>query len=163
MAGTTREKFFDAINESYDALLTAIEATEARGHALSSVAIDEARTGEKEVVALAQKWVDAPSNVFENLQAMLEAQTRAQRRVLQLASDALSGAGEYGTDVQDALRRVIKANAKAGEATVEAAQKMYARGRGGEGTESDGHKNPSATKVPVAEGTGTDTGGTADS
>ena len=29
---TAREKFFEAINESYDALLSAVEATEARGH-----------------------------------------------------------------------------------------------------------------------------------
>lgn len=163
MAGTTRDKFFDAINESYDALFAAIEATEARGHALSKAVIDEAKTGEMEIVALARQWVDAPANVFDNLQAMLDAQARAQRRVLELASDALSGAGEYGSDIQDALRRAIKANAKAGEATVEVARKAYTRVRGGEGIESDGRRKPTATRVPIAEGTSTNSGGTADS
>ncbi len=167
MAGTTRDKFFDALNESYDALLTAVEAAEARGHKFSNAIIDEARQGETEVVALARTWSDAPGNVFENLKAMVEVQGRAQRRGLELARDALGGAGEFGNDVQEALRRVIKANARAGEATAEVAQdvvhKAYTRVRGGEEPEPGGPKHSKATKVPVAAGSGANSGEAADS
>ena len=156
MADTNRDKFFDALNESYDALLTAVEAAEARGHKLSNAVIDEAREGEKEVVALARKWADAPTNVFENLEAMVEAQGRAQQRGLEFARDALGGAGEFGADVQEALRRVIKANAKAGEATAEVAQeaarKAYTRVRRGEESELGGPTHSKVTKAPVAVG-----------
>ena len=168
MVGTTQDKFFEAVNESYDALLTAVQAAEARGHKFSSAVIDEARKGEKEVVTLARKWADAPTDVFENLEAMLEAQGRAQQRGLELARDAWGDAGEFGADVQDALRRVIKANAKAGEATVEVAQEVaqraYTRVRGREDPdiESDGAKPAKATKVAVAAGTDTNSGEIAD-
>lgn len=167
MAGTTRDKFFDALNESYDALLTAVEAAEARGHKLSNAVIDEARKGEKEVVALARKWADAPANVFENLEAMVETQARAQQRGLELARDALGGAGEFGNDVREALRRVIEANAKAGEATAEAAQevvhKAYTRVRRGEDTAPSEPKHSKTTKAPVAAGSRTNSGEAADS
>lgn len=171
MAGATRDKFFDAVNESYDALVTAIEAAEARRHKVSNAVIDEARRGEKEMVTLARKWVDAPTSVFDNLEAMLEVQGRAQQRRLDLARDALGGAGEFGTDLREVLGRVIKANAKAGEATAEAAQevarKAYTRIRPGDETEieveSDGRKHTKATKVPVAAGTGANSGEAADS
>ncbi len=171
MAGTTRDKFFDAVNDSYDALLFAIEAAEARGYRASNAVIDEARRGEKEAIALARKWTDAPTSVFENLQAMLEAQGRAQQRRLELARDALEGAGEFGTDVRDALRLVVKANAKAGEATAEAAQEVarraYSRIRREDDADaeeaSSGRKHAKATKVPVAAGTGANSGEAADS
>ena len=169
MAGTTRDKFFDAVNESYDALLTAVEAAEARGHKLSNAVIDEARRGEKEMLTLAQKWVGDPTSVFDNLEAMMEVQARAQQRRLEFARDVLGGAGEFGTDVRDALRRVVRANAKAGEATAEAAQevahKAYTRVRGGKEAEieSGGPKHTKATKVPVAAGASTNSGEAADS
>jgi hypothetical protein len=121
-ATRTRDRFLDAVDETYGALLTALEATEQRGHKVSARALEEARKGEKEIVALARRWADSPTNVYENLTAMIDVQFRAQQRVLELAHDALSGAAEYRTEVQEALRQVIKANRKAGDATAEAAR-----------------------------------------
>ncbi len=169
MSGRTRDKFVDAVNESYDALLIAIEAAEARGHKVSNAVIEEARQGEKDFVALDQKWTDAPTNVFENLEAMLDVQGRAQQRRLEFARDALGGAGEFRADVRDALSRVVKANANAREATAEAAQglaqKAYSRIRPGDDAEveSGGRRRAKATKLPVAAGSSTNSGEAADS
>jgi|SRR3990172_7023567 len=127
MVDTIRDKFFDAINETYDALLSAIDASETRGHRVSRTVLEEARKGEKELMGLARKWVDEPTGYFENLEAAVDAQARAQQRALELARDLLGGAGEYRREVQDALRRLIKANATATEATVEALRVTYTR------------------------------------
>jgi hypothetical protein len=157
MADTTRDKFFDAVNEAYDGWFSAIEAGQARGRNVSRTLLDEARKGERELVALARKWVDAPTNFFENFEAVLDAQARAQRRALDLARDSLSDAGEYGREVQEALRRVIKANGAAGEATVEAVRNAYSsamdRLRGTEeGAEPSRRRPARPTRVPVVAG-----------
>ncbi len=123
----TRDKFFDAINETYDALLTGIEATEERGHRVSRIVLTEARKGEKELSTLARTWADSPSSVYENLEAMIDAQGRAQRRALELARDSVKGAGEYGEEVQEALRRMIRANRAATDAVVEVARTASSR------------------------------------
>lgn len=115
-----RDKFLEAIDASYDALITAIEATEARGDRVSKTLLAEARKGEKELSALARGWADAPTSVYENLEAMIDAQARAQRRALELTRESLKGAGAYRSAVQDALRQMIKANRAAGEAIIEA-------------------------------------------
>jgi hypothetical protein len=126
-ATRTRDKFFDAINETYDALLTGIEAAEERGHRVSTTLLTEARKGEKELSTLARAWADSPSSVYENLEAMIDAQTRAQRRGLELARDSLKGAGEYRGEVQEALRRMIRANRTAAEAMLEVARSTGSR------------------------------------
>jgi hypothetical protein len=146
-----RDRFLDAVDETYSALLTALEATEKRGHKVSAKTLEEARKGEKELVILARQWADSPTSVYENLTAMIDAQFRAQQRVLELAREALSGAGEYRTEVQEALRQVIKANRKASDATVEAARETVSHAvervrRPGEAEE------PKTTKIPVGTG-----------
>lgn len=154
MAGTTRDKFFDAVNEAYDAMFSVVEASEARGHNVARTALDEAQKGERELVTLARKWVDAPTSFFDNFEAALDVQARAQRRALELARDSLTGAGEYGREVQGALRRVIKANGTATEAAVEAVRDAYSRAvdriRPTEEETGTSRRRPSrATRVPV--------------
>jgi hypothetical protein len=123
----TRDKFFDAINEVYDALLAGIEATEERGHRVSKTLLAEARKGETELSKLARTWAESPSSVYENLEAMIEAQGRAQQRVLELTRDAFKGAGAYRGELQEALRRMIRANRSATDAMVEVARTATSR------------------------------------
>src|SRR3990170_4776625 len=127
MARTPRDKFFSAINESYDALSSAIEAGNARGYRASRTVLKEARRGERELVALARKWVDAPTNFFDFFETVLDVQARGQARSLELARDWLGGAGESRREVQEALRRLIQANRAAGEASIEALRDAYSR------------------------------------
>jgi len=122
-----RDKFLEAIDASYGALITAIEATEARGDRVSKTLLAEARKGEKEFSALVRGWVDAPANVYDNVEAMIDAQARAQRHALALARESLEGAGAYRSAVQGALRKMIKANRAAGEVILEALKEATSR------------------------------------
>jgi hypothetical protein len=150
-----RDKFLEAMDASYGALMTALEAAEARGHRVSKTMLAEARKGEKELLALTRGWVDAPTSVYENVEAMIEMQARAQRRALELARESLHGAGEYRSEVQDALRQVIKANRTAGEAVIEALREATSRAaRRAERLPRPRRLRPQAVRparVPVAE------------
>ncbi len=95
MVDTARQKFFDAINENYSTLLSAAEKAQQSGHKVSQTVIDELRKGEQELSDLTQRWIDSPTSFFDNFAAMLDAQTRAQQRALELARDSFHGAEEY--------------------------------------------------------------------
>jgi hypothetical protein len=123
----TRDRFFDAINETYGALLTGIEATEERGHRVSRTLLSEARKGETELSTLARTWVDSPRSVVENLGAMIDAHARAQRRALELARDSLKGAEASREEVREALRRMIRANRASADAVVDVARSATSR------------------------------------
>lgn len=127
MARTRRDKFFGAINDSYDALLSLVESGNNRGYRVSRVALKEARKGEREAVALARKFVEAPTQVFDLFEAIVDVQARAERRALELARDTLQGAGQFRREAQDAARQAIQANRAAGEVAVDALRDAYGR------------------------------------
>src|SRR3990170_1817857 len=94
---TARDKFFDAINESYDALVSAVEAAEARGHNVSQVVLQEARKGEREVQealervikanrAATDATVDALRNAFSRLRGAEEQAEPGRRRPTRLTN-----------------------------------------------------------------------------
>ncbi len=120
MATKARKRIFDAINDSYGAALSTLDATEMRGHHATQALLREARKGEKELAALAEQWLDSPTNFFHNISALLGLQGRAEQRVLELGRDAFVGTRQYWQDVQQAMEHAIKANRAATDATVEA-------------------------------------------
>jgi hypothetical protein len=63
----------------------------------------------------------------ENLEAMIDAQARAQKRTLVLARETIDGAGAYRTEVRAALRQMIKANRAAGDVTLGALREVTVR------------------------------------
>jgi hypothetical protein len=123
----SRDKFLEELDSGYGALMSVIEATEARGDRVSRKLLAEARKAEKELLALTKGWVDAPGNLFENLEAMIDAQARAQKRTLALARETLDGAGAYRSEVRAALRQMIKANRAAGDVTLGALREVTVR------------------------------------
>jgi hypothetical protein len=133
-----------------------MEATEARGHKVSRTAFEEARKGEREVSALARKWVDEPTSFFENISGVFDVQARAQMRALELARDALQATGEYRSEVGEALRKFTRANSAVSRATAEAAREAYGRLAGRELVEEEHGAGPNGsagrTRTKVAAG-----------
>jgi len=123
------EKFFDALNESYDALLGAIEAGSERGYRVSKEFIQEARKAQREAVELGKKLVEAPTDLAGFYGALVEATSKAQSRTLELAREWLGDLGESGKEARDAIQQVMKANQAAARAAVEAARSGLSRAR----------------------------------
>jgi hypothetical protein len=123
------EKFFDALNESYDALLGAIEGGSERGYRVSKEFIEEARKAQRDAVELGKKLVGAPTDVAGFYGALVEASSKAQSRTVELAREWLGELGESGKEARDAIQKVMKANEAAARAAVDAARSGFARAR----------------------------------
>jgi hypothetical protein len=123
------EKFFNALNESYDALLGAIEAGSERGYRVSKDFVEEARKAQREAVDLGKKLVEAPTDVAGFYGAVVEASSKAQSRTLELAREWLGELGDSGKDARDAIQKLMKANQAAARAAVDAARSGFARAR----------------------------------
>jgi hypothetical protein len=121
------EKFFDALNDSYDALLGAIEAGRERGYRVSKDFVEEARKAQREAVDLGKKLVEAPTDVAGFYGAVVEATSKAQSRTLELAREWLGDLGDSGKEARDAIQKVMKANQAAARAAVDAARSGLAR------------------------------------
>lgn len=123
------EKFFDALNDSYDALLGAIDAGRERGYRVSKDFLEDARKAQRETVDLGKKLVEAPSDVAGFYGSLVEATSKAQSRTLELAREWLGELGESGKEARDAIQKVMKANQEAARAAVDAARSGLARAR----------------------------------
>jgi hypothetical protein len=138
------DRFFGALNEAYDTMLHAIDRGNQRGYRVSKTILRQARRGERELVALARKWVEEPTDLLGFYEDLLDAQLRAQTRALELAREWLADAGDTREEVQEALRRLIEANRQAGEAAVEAARSAFGRGIDW----AQGREPPAAEEAP---------------
>ncbi len=123
----SQEKFFDALNESYEAIIEAIKAGNERGYRFSKTLIDEAQKGQQEVLELAKKWGDAPTDVAGFYGSLVEAISKAQSHSLELAKEWLGEVSESRTETRDTIQRMVSANQAAGQAAVEAARGLFTR------------------------------------
>lgn len=123
------EKFFDALNDSYDALLEAIKAGTERGYRVSKDFIEQAQKAQREAVELGKKVVEAPTDLAGFYGTLVEATSKAQSRALELAREWLGELGDSGKEARDAIQQVLKANQAAARAAVEAARSGFTRAR----------------------------------
>lgn len=124
---STSDKIFDALNESYRAMLDAIKAGNERGYRVSQTLIEEAERGQREVLELGRRFAQDPADLAGFSTALMEATTKAQNRALELTRqwfDELSGAS---TEAREAMQRMVRANQEAGQAAVEVARGLFSR------------------------------------
>ena len=146
----SQEKFFDALNDSYDAIIGAIKTGNERGYRFSKTLIEEAEKGQREVLELAKKWAGAPTDAPGFLGSVVEAMAKAQSRGLVLARDWVAEASESRTEARDAIQRIVSANQAAAQAAVEAARSVV--------TSATEAARPAARRARREAGGGSDTG-----
>lgn len=122
MANPAVDKYFEALNESYDAIIEAIKAGNERGYRMSSTLLAEAQRGQRESVELGKKFAEDPTDVGGFYRAAMESTTKAQGRALELARQMFDELSESRSDTREAIEKVVKAQRAAGEAAVEAAR-----------------------------------------
>ncbi|MEX2226338.1 MAG: hypothetical protein WEB52_07815 [Dehalococcoidia bacterium] len=121
-SNTAVDKYFEALTESYDAIIEAIKAGNERGFRISNNLLTEAQRGQREAVDLGRKFADDPTDVSGFYRAVMESTTKAQGRALELARQMFDELSESRGDTRDAIEKVVKAQRAAGEAAVEAAR-----------------------------------------
>jgi DNA anti-recombination protein RmuC len=120
MTTSALDKYFEALSESYDAIIEAVKAGNERGYRVSNNLIAEAQKGQKDAIELGKKFAEDPTDVGAFYRSMMEATTNAQGRALELARQMFDELSESRTESREVIEKVIKAQRVAGEAAVEA-------------------------------------------
>ena len=123
----TVDKFFAAVNDSYDALLDALRSANDRGYRISRKLIDETERGQREGLDLTRRLAAAPRDVAGFYASSVRSVTDAQGRVLDLTRPLLDAVGDGQREGRDTIRRVIEANRDAGKAAIEATRDTVGR------------------------------------
>jgi hypothetical protein len=118
---------FDALNDGFDAVLDAVQATNERSYRVSRSLVDQARDAQRDALDFARLWVEAPFDPYAFASAIIDVTANAQVR-------ALRGVGEWVEELSLAqeeahhiIRRVAIANRSAGEVVVEGARGALAQ------------------------------------
>jgi DNA anti-recombination protein RmuC len=119
---TAVDKYFDALTESYDAIIEAIKMGNERGYRISNNLLAEAQKGQREAVELGKKLADDPTDVAGAYRAMMESATKAQGRTLEFARQVFDELSQSRDETRQVWEKVFAAQRSAGEAAVEAAR-----------------------------------------
>lgn len=121
------DKFFEAINDSYDALLDAVKTANDRGYRVSRRLIDEVERGQRDAVDLTQRLASAPRDVAGFYTAAVRNVTDVQSRTLDLTRQFLDEVADSGREARDTVRKVVEANRDAGQAAISATRDAVQR------------------------------------
>jgi DNA anti-recombination protein RmuC len=121
---TAADKYFEALTESYDAIIEAIKAGNERGFRVSNNLLAEAQRGQREAVDLGKTFASDPTDVGGFYRAMMESSTKAQGRALELARQMFDELSESRSESREVIEKVVKAQRAAGEAAVEATRDL---------------------------------------
>jgi hypothetical protein len=121
---TAADKYFEALTESYDAIIDAIKASNERGFRVSNNLLAEAQRGQREAIELGRTFAADPTDVGGFYRAMMESTTKAQGRALELARQMFGELSESRTESREVIEKVVKAQRAAGEAAIEATRDL---------------------------------------
>ena len=121
------DKFFEAVNDSYDALLDAVKSANDRGYRVSRRLIDEVERGQRDAVDLTQRLASAPRDVTGFYTASVRNLTEVQGRTLDLTRQFLDELADGGREARDTVRKVVEANRDAGQAAISATREAVQR------------------------------------
>lgn len=116
------DKYFDALTESYDAIIDAIKLGNERGFRLSNNLLAEAQKGQREAVELGKKFADDPTDLAGYYRTMMESATKSQGRTLEFARQVFDELSTSRDETRQVFEKVFTAQRAAGEAAVEAAR-----------------------------------------
>lgn len=123
----TIDRFFNAVNDSYDALLDAVRSANDRGYRVSRRLIDEAERGQHEAIELTRRLTTSPRDVAGFYSSALRSVTETQGRVLDLTRQLVDEVSDSQREGRETFRRVVESNRQAGQAAVEATRDAVSR------------------------------------
>jgi hypothetical protein len=116
------QKYFDALLESYDILVDAVEKANERGLKVSRQFATDVIQGQRDAIQFGRKLASEPTDVGQFYTALLESTTEAQGRALNFAQAAYQEALAAGTDARETVEKLVSANQETAKAAIEAAQ-----------------------------------------
>jgi hypothetical protein len=121
------EKYYEALNETSDAVIDAIRAANDRGHRFTTALIEQAQESQREAVDFARKWAESPFDFIGLMSAITENTTKAQGRTLDATRQLFGELSEAQKESREVFQKVVNANRAAGEASVEMARGAFSQ------------------------------------
>lgn len=150
MAGNdAATKFFEAVNDTSDAVIDAVRAANDRGHRVSAAMIEQAQESQREAVDLAKKFIAAPLDIPGFYSTVVENTTKAQGRALEATRQWFGEMAEAQKETREIFQRMIKANRLANDATIETARELLSQANDTvrSATNGDGRKAPRLPEI----------------
>ena len=104
------DKFFDALDESFQATLEAVRGGTERGFRFSRRVVNEVEEAQRELTSLGRKYGRQPADLTGLYQSSVDLARRTVSNSANLSKEWLLGAQEAGRDAQATARKVIQAN-----------------------------------------------------
>lgn len=120
-------KYYEALNETSDAVIDAIRAANNRGHRFTTALIEQAQENQRGAAEITRKWAAAPFDMIGLMSSITESTTKAQGRALDATRQLFSEISDAQKETRDVLQRVMSANRTASEASVEIARGAFSR------------------------------------
>ena len=141
-------RIFDALNDSYDAVIDRLRAANDRRHRFSTAMIEETQEGQREAAKLASKWADAPFDFLGFYSSLIETSTQAQGRALDVTRQWFGELTEAQREAREVFQRMVSANRAASQAALDFGRGIFSRA--GEAVQSvaqsaavgDGRRSP---------------------
>ena len=120
-------KYYEALNETSDAVIDAIRAANDRGHRFTTALIEQAQESQREAVEITRKWAESPFDFISLLSSVTETTTKAQGRALDATRQFFGEVSDVQKETRNVVQKVINANRTAGEASVEMARGAFSK------------------------------------
>ena len=111
-----REQFFNALDESYDALVEAIKASNERGYRFSKRLIADVEQGQRDLIQLGRRFARQPRDMRGLYESSVDLARRAAGHSAELARQMVTDAGTAGLELRQTARTVVRANRAATQA-----------------------------------------------
>ncbi|MCH7579546.1 MAG: hypothetical protein IIB22_04825 [Chloroflexi bacterium] len=120
-------KYYEALNETSDAVIDAIRAANNRGHRFTTALIEQAQENQRDAAEITRKWAAAPFDMIGLMSSITESTTKAQGRALDATRQIFNEFSDVQKETRDIVQRVIAANRSANEASVNMARSAFSR------------------------------------
>lgn len=114
------QKYYDALINSYDILVAAVEKANERGATVTRQFVADITKGQREALELGKRLASEPTDLGQYYTAVLEATTAAQGRALAFAQATYTEVLGASSDSRETMEKLVAANRETAEAAVEA-------------------------------------------
>lgn len=118
MTNAPLNRYFEAINASYDALVETAESGTKHGSAVWARLLEDSRAAQREALTFSEQVFEKPADP-QTYSVVLQAAMKSQERALAFAKVLFEEASSTGAETRNGLERVFAANRTAAEAAAE--------------------------------------------
>ncbi len=115
-AETEREKFLDALDESFQAMMDAIRKGSERRYRFSRRLLNDVEEGQREMAQLARRFARNPRDMRGVYEESVDLARRNVRHSTELAREWFAEMGEEGRETRSTAQAVARANSAAAQA-----------------------------------------------